>query len=114
MAWISILIACCCWTKSKRRHDGNRDSVDNAVDQVRIRHPSDATFGANIRGNPLERHHGNGAGVLGDFGLFGRDDVHNDAAFEHVGKSALDARCSGLWCLSHLTPWQVRAPQGRA
>jgi hypothetical protein len=41
-------------------------------------------------GHALEGHDGHGAGVLGDLGLFGVDDVHDDAATQHVGQAALD------------------------
>ena len=46
-------------------------------------------------GHPLEGHDGDGAGVLGDLGLLGGDDVHDDAALEHLGHAALDAGRAG-------------------
>jgi hypothetical protein len=39
----------------------------------------------------LERHHGDGAGRLGDLRLVGVDDVHDHPALEHLGEAALDA-----------------------
>ena len=41
-------------------------------------------------GHPLERHHRRRARVLGDLRLLGRDDVHDDAAAQHLGEPALD------------------------
>ena len=52
--------------------------------------------GADVGRHPLERHHRDGAGVLGDLGLLGGDDVHDDAALEHLGHAALDAGGAGL------------------
>jgi hypothetical protein len=46
-------------------------------------------------GHALECHHRDGTGILGDFGLIGGDDVHDDAALEHLGHAALDARGAG-------------------
>ena len=71
-----------------------------AVDQVGVAHARDAALGADVGGHALERHDGDGAGILGDLGLLGGDDVHDDAALEHLGESALDAaRCRGRWCV---------------
>ena len=55
-----------------------------------IAHPGHAAVAADVGRHPLERHHGAGAGVLGDAGLLGGDDVHDDAALEHLGQAALD------------------------
>ncbi len=52
----------------------------------------DAALGADVGRDALERHDGDGAGVLGDLRLLGRDDVHDDAALEHLGHAALHAR----------------------
>ena len=41
-------------------------------------------------GTAFERHDGHGAGIFGDAGLFGVDDVHDDAALEHLGEPTLD------------------------
>ena len=60
--------------------------------------------GADVGGHALECHDGDGAGILGDLGLLGGDDVHDDAALEHLGEAALDAARSVLggggrgWC----------------
>ena len=37
-----------------------------AVDQVGVAHARDAALGADVGGHALERHDGDGAGVLGD------------------------------------------------
>jgi len=50
----------------------------------------DAAALADIRGDCFQRHHRDGAGLLGDAGLFGVDDVHDDATLLHPGEAALD------------------------
>jgi hypothetical protein len=72
-------------------HDRDRDGGDDRVDHVRVAHPGHAALGADVGGDPFQRHDGHGARVLGDLGLLGRDDVHDHAALEHVGHAALDA-----------------------
>ena len=52
--------------------------------------------GADVGGHALERHDGDRAGVLGDLGLLGVDDVHDDAALEHLGEARLDPERAGL------------------
>ena len=66
------------------------------VDHVGVAHPADAALGPDVGGDPLERHHGDGAGVLGDLRLLGGDDVHDHAALEHLGHAPLDAGGAGL------------------
>ena len=51
---------------------------------------------ADVGRNALERHHRDGAGILGDLRLLGVDDVHDHAALEHLGEAALDAHRAGL------------------
>ena len=53
------------------------------------RHAGDAAGRADVGRDALERHDGDGAGILGDLGLLGRDDVHDDAALEHLGEALL-------------------------
>ena len=76
-------------------HHRDRDRLDDAVDHVGVAHPGHAALGADVGGHPLERHHGDRAGVLGDLGLLGGDDVHDHAALEHLGHAALDAGGAG-------------------
>ena len=66
------------------------------VDQVGVAHAGHAALGADVGGDALEGHDGDGAGILGDTGLLGGDDVHDDAALQHLGESALDAGGSGI------------------
>ena len=54
-----------------------------------IGHAGDAAGLADVGRDALERHHGDGAGILGDLGLIGRDDIHDDAALEHLGEALL-------------------------
>ena len=65
------------------------DGLD-ALDHLRVAHAGDAAVAADVGRHPLERHHRDGAGVLGDLGLLGVDDVHDDAALEHLGQAPLD------------------------
>ena len=54
-----------------------------------IAHPGDAAGGADVGRHALEGHDGDRARVLGDLGVLGRDDVHDDAALEHLGEALL-------------------------
>ena len=78
------------------RHDGDRHLGDDRLDEVGVAHAGDAALCADVGGNALERHDGDGAGVFGDARLLGGDDVHDDAALEHLGEAALDAVRAGL------------------
>src|SRR5829696_2631870 len=42
-----------------------------------------------VRRHALQRHHGAGAGLLRDAGVFRRDHVHDHAALEHLGEALL-------------------------
>ena len=68
-------------------HHRDRDRGLDALDHRRVAHAGDAAVAADVGGHPLERHHRDGAGVLGDLGLLGRDDVHDDAAAQHLGEA---------------------------
>ena len=67
--------------------DGHR--VHDPLDHRRVAHARDAARRADVGRDALERHHGDGAGILGDLGVLGRDDVHDDAALEHLGQALL-------------------------
>ena len=82
-------------TDARLGHDRDRDGGDDAVDHVGVAHARHAALGPDVGRDPLERHDGDGAGVLGDLGLVGVDDVHDDAALEHLGHAALDASGAG-------------------
>ena len=71
------------------RHHGDSDGVDDPVDHVRVAHARDATVRANIRRNAFQRHDRNCPGIFGNFRLFRGNDVHDDAAFEHLCQAAL-------------------------
>jgi hypothetical protein len=68
--------------------DGHRGL--DALDHGGIAHAGDAAVAPDVGRHPLERHHRDCAGVLGDLRLLGRDDVHDDAAAQHLGEPALD------------------------
>ena len=53
-------------------HHRDRDRGLDALDQRRIAHAGHAAVAADVGRHPLERHHGDGAGVLGDLRLLGR------------------------------------------
>ena len=55
--------------------------------------PPSRRMSAGTRSSAITAH---GAGVLGDHGLLGVDDVHDHAALEHLGEAALDAHRAGL------------------
>ena len=71
-------------------HDRDGDDGLDALDHLGIAHPGDAAVATDVGGHALERHDGDGAGVLGDLGLLGVDDVHDDAALQHLGQASLD------------------------
>ncbi len=77
------------------RHDRDRDSLLDGLDHARVRHAGDAALCADHGGNTLERHDSYCAGLLGDDGLVDVHDVHDDAAFEHLGKAGLEAEPGG-------------------
>src|SRR5207253_2514655 len=76
-------------------HDRDGHRGDDVLDQRDVAHPSDAAVAADVRRNPLERHHGDGAGVLRDLRLLRVDDVHDDAALQHLCQPALDTVAAG-------------------
>ena len=92
------------------RHDRDRDRFHDPLDHFGIAHPSDPAGRPDVRGDALERHDRDGAGVLGDLRVFGRDDVHDHPAFEHLseagleGPGALGAVLSGRGMSAHRNP----------
>src|SRR5215211_7909512 len=75
---------------ARLRHHGNSDGLLDLHDPLRIAHPRDPTVGPYVGGHALEGHDGHGPRLLGDPGLLGVDDVHDDPALEHLGHPALD------------------------
>ena len=65
-------------------------------DHLGVAHAGDAAIAADVGGDAFERHDGAGAGLFGDLRLFGRDDVHDDAALEHLCEADFDGPRSGL------------------
>ncbi len=61
-----------------------------------VGHARYAALCADIGGDPLERHDGARACFLGDLGMLRRDDVHDDAALEHLCQAFLDSESTGL------------------
>ena len=93
---------------ARLRHDGDRHRRDDAVDHVGIAHARDAALSADVGGNALECHDGDGSGVFGDLRLICGDDVHDHAALEHLGETALDARGSGGGLFGHESSCRVK------
>ena len=52
-------------------HDRDGDRLLDPFDHLGVAHPRDAAVAADVGGNTLEGHHGDGARVFGDLGLFG-------------------------------------------
>ena len=52
-----------------------------------IGHACDATVFADVGGDALKRHDRGRTGLFGNDCLLGVDDIHDDAAFEHLGQS---------------------------
>ena len=73
------------------RHDRDGHGLLDLADLVRIAHPRDAAVAADVGGHALERHHRARACLLGDPRLLGVDDVHDDAALQHLREARLDA-----------------------
>ena len=65
-------------------HHRNRHRVHDPANELEVAHARDAAGRANVGRNALERHDGDGAGFLRDDGVVGGDDVHDDAALEHL------------------------------
>jgi hypothetical protein len=71
-------------------HHRDSDRGDDALDDVRVAHPRHPALRTNVGGHPFQRHYRDGAGSLRDSRLLRGDDVHDDAALEHLGHAALD------------------------
>mmetsp|Transcript_14527 Transcript_14527/g.41300 ORF Transcript_14527/g.41300 Transcript_14527/m.41300 type:complete len:277 (-) Transcript_14527:25-855(-) len=72
-------------------HHWYRDGVDDLLDHLRVGHARHSLLGADVGGDALQRHHGAGAGCLGDLGLLRIHHVHDDAALQHRGQALLHA-----------------------
>src|SRR5262249_10617878 len=70
--------------------------INNAVNHIRVAHTGDTTLGTDVRRDTLQRHDRTGSRILRDFCMFGGDDIHNDAALEHLCQTALYSFGSSL------------------
>src|SRR5699024_5967346 len=70
-------------------HDRDGHRLDDAVDHVGVGHAGHATVLADVDGDPFQCHDRDGTGVLGDLGLFGGDDVHDDAVLQVFERAVL-------------------------
>ena len=77
------------------RHHGDRNGRLDLADLRDGRHARDPAVAADVGRDALERHDRGGAGVLGELRLLGVDDVHDDAALEHLGEADLHAERVG-------------------
>ena len=73
------------------RHHGNGDGLLDPFDHRGVAHARDSAVAPDVGGHALERHHGDRARVLGDLRLIGVDDIHDDAAAQHLREPALHA-----------------------
>ncbi len=107
-------------TDARLGHDRDRDRGHDPFDHRGVAHARDAAGRADVGRDALERHDGHGPGILGDLGVLGRDDVHDDAALEHLGEALLGGPGGGLdghVCVGSLVigrvPWRDQ-PRGHA
>lgn len=79
-------------------HHGEGDGFLDATDHGGVAHAAHATGRADVCRDALQRHDGARSGLFCDMRLLGGGDVHNDAAFKHLGKLAvkLHALCRSL------------------
>ena len=74
------------------RHHRDRDRLLDLLDLLGVAHARDAAVAPDVSGHALERHDRTRAGVLRDARLLGVDDVHDDAALQHLGEACLDSQ----------------------
>ena len=72
------------------RHHGDGDGLLYAADHGGVAHAADAAGRADVRRDPLQRHHGARAGLLRYARLLGRRNVHDHAALQHLGQLAVE------------------------
>ena len=77
-------------------HDRDADRVHDSEDQVGVRHAGHTALGADVCRDAFQRHDGACSGILGNFGMFGGDNVHDDAAFKHLSQSLFDGESTNL------------------
>ena len=81
-------------TNASLRHNWNRNRGLDLLDHVRIRHAGDSALCADIGRYTLKSHYGDRTSILSDLRLLNVDDIHDDAAFEHLSHTSLDATCA--------------------
>ncbi len=62
-------------------HDGDVDGGHDFADDFGRGHAGYSAFGADLGGDALEGHDGDGSGAFGDLGLLRSGDVHDHSAF---------------------------------
>ena len=80
---------------------GTETACDDLLDARGVGHAGHAACRADVGRHALERHDRDRARVLGDLRLLGVDDVHDDAALEHLGQAGLDAQGAGDGVIAH-------------
>jgi hypothetical protein len=78
------------------RHDRDGNCGHDLANFLWSSHARDSAFGANLRGDTLERHHCDGSGLLGNDRLLGGRHVHDDAALEHFGEAGFQAKAGRI------------------
>ena len=73
-------------------HDRDGGRGHNLADNGDGGHTGNAALGADLGRHTLQRHDGDSARFLGDLGLMGIGDIHNDAAFEHLSQADFQAQ----------------------
>lgn len=68
-------------------HYGDRYGFFDAKDHFWVGHAGDSAIFADVGGDSFESHDGDGSGIFSDAGLFGVDNIHDDATFEHFGEA---------------------------
>ena len=71
-------------------HDRDAYGLLDAFDHRRVAHAGDASCSPDVCRYPLQRHDCARPCILGDSGLLGRRDVHDDTTLEHLRKLAVD------------------------
>ena len=82
-------------------HDRNGHGLLDTDDHFGIAHASHAAIHPNVCRDSFERHDGGCTGVFSNLSLFRIDDVHNDAALQHLGEATLDLVGARLTVLTH-------------
>ncbi|KAL8140959.1 LOW QUALITY PROTEIN: hypothetical protein V2J09_006980 [Rumex salicifolius] len=77
-------------TNTSFRHDRNSDRLLNLLDELGVRHASNAALSADVGRDTLESHDGASAGLLSDTSLIGGHDIHDNAAAKHLSEADLD------------------------